>query len=57
MAEVVGAEEPTSTEIAADPVETPVVEAPVDPALAKLGNTRMLGIEIYTRYLYPLQIA
>jgi NADH-quinone oxidoreductase subunit J len=34
-----------------------VVEAPVDPALAKLGNTRMLGIEIYTRYLYPLQIA
>jgi NADH-quinone oxidoreductase subunit J len=29
----------------------------VDPALAKLGNTRMLGIEIYTKYLYPLQIA
>jgi NADH-quinone oxidoreductase subunit J len=34
-----------------------VRSAPVDPALAKLGNTRMLGIEIYTRYQYPLQIA
>jgi NADH-quinone oxidoreductase subunit J len=34
-----------------------VTQAPVDPALAKLGNTRMLGIEIYTKYLYPLQIA
>ena len=35
-----------------------VPEAPVlDPALAKLGNTRLLGIEIYTKYLYPLQIA
>ncbi|MBP6901334.1 MAG: NADH-quinone oxidoreductase subunit J [Burkholderiaceae bacterium] len=33
-------------------------EAPVlDPALAKLGNTRLLGIEIYTKYLYPLQLA
>jgi len=30
---------------------------PLDPALAKLGNTRLLGIEIYTKYLYPLQIA
>ncbi len=29
----------------------------LDPAAAKLGNTKMLGIEIYTRYLYPLQIA
>lgn len=28
-----------------------------DPALAKLGNTKLLGIEIYTQYLYPLQIA
>jgi NADH-quinone oxidoreductase subunit J len=28
-----------------------------DPALMKLGNTRMLGIEIYTQYLYPLQVA
>ena len=28
-----------------------------DPALAKLGNTKMLGIEIYTHYLYPLQVA
>ena len=33
-------------------------EAPIlDPALAKLGNTRLLGIEIYTKYLYPLQVA
>jgi len=31
--------------------------APVDPALAKLGNTRLLGIEIYTKYLYPVQLA
>jgi NADH-quinone oxidoreductase subunit J len=32
--------------------------APVaDAAALKLGNTKMLGIEIYTRYLYPLQIA
>jgi NADH-quinone oxidoreductase subunit J len=29
----------------------------VDPALLKLGNTKLLGIEIYTNYLYPLQIA
>ncbi|WP_395700687.1 NADH-quinone oxidoreductase subunit J [Aquabacterium sp.] len=29
----------------------------LDPALAKLGNTRMLGIEVYTKYLYPLQVA
>ncbi|MBL8352641.1 MAG: NADH-quinone oxidoreductase subunit J [Burkholderiaceae bacterium] len=32
------------------------VPAP-DPALAKLGNTKLLGIEIYTKYLYPVQIA
>lgn len=32
--------------------------APVaDPALVKMGNTKVLGIEIYTKYLYPLQIA
>jgi len=31
--------------------------AALDPALVKLGNTRVLGIEIYTRYLYPLQVA
>jgi NADH-quinone oxidoreductase subunit J len=30
---------------------------PVDPKLAQLGNTRLLGIEIYTEYLYPLQLA
>lgn len=29
----------------------------VDPNLLKLGNTRILGIEIYTHYLYPLQVA
>ena len=23
----------------------------------QVGNTKLLGIEIYTRYLYPLQIA
>jgi len=35
-----------------------LTEAPVlDPALAKLGNTRLLGIEIYTKYLYPVQLA
>lgn len=33
-------------------------EAPApDLALAKLGNTRLLGIEIYTKYLYPMEIA
>jgi len=33
-------------------------EAPAPSAEAlKLGNTKMLGIEMYTRYLYPLQIA
>lgn len=33
-------------------------EAPaLDAASVKMGNTKLLGIEIYTRYLYPLQIA
>ena len=33
-------------------------EAPLaDAAELKAGNTKLLGIEIYTRYLYPLQIA
>jgi NADH-quinone oxidoreductase subunit J len=33
-------------------------EAPaLDAAAAQLGNTKLLGIEVYTRYLYPLQIA
>jgi len=33
-------------------------QAPVPDARAlQLGNSRMLGIEIYTHYLYPLQIA
>ncbi len=30
---------------------------PLDAQAVKLGNTKMLGIEIYTQYLYPLQIA
>lgn len=30
---------------------------PLDAAAAQLGNTKLLGIEIYTHYLYPLQIA
>ena len=33
-------------------------DAPVaDAAALKLGNSKMLGIEIYTKYLYPLQLA
>jgi NADH-quinone oxidoreductase subunit J len=28
-----------------------------DAAALKLGNTKLLGVEIYTKYLYPLQIA
>ncbi len=34
-----------------------VRSAPVDPRLAEMGNTKLLGIELYTNYLYPLQIA
>jgi NADH-quinone oxidoreductase subunit J len=34
-------------------VQPPVADAMVQ----KLGNTRMLGIEVYTNYLYPLQVA
>ena len=35
-----------------------VADAPVaDAAALKLGNTKLLGIEVYTNYLYPLQIA
>ena len=30
---------------------------PPDPMVLKLGNSKMLGIEIYTHYLYPLQVA
>jgi NADH-quinone oxidoreductase subunit J len=30
---------------------------PADPMLLKLGNSKLLGIEIYTNYLYPLQVA
>jgi NADH-quinone oxidoreductase subunit J len=31
--------------------------APPDPLELKLGNSKVLGIEIYTHYLYPLQVA
>ncbi len=33
--------------------DTPIAEA----AAVKAGNTKLLGIEVYTHYLYPLQIA
>ena len=34
------------------------LEAPVDSAkVLEMGNTKVLGIEIYTQYLYPLQLA
>jgi NADH-quinone oxidoreductase subunit J len=29
----------------------------LDATSLKLGNTKMLGIEVYTKYLYPLQVA
>jgi NADH-quinone oxidoreductase subunit J len=31
--------------------------APASEAALRLGNTKMLGIEMYTTYVYPLQIA
>jgi len=35
-----------------------LTDAPQASAAAlKLGNSKLLGIEVYTRYLYPLQIA
>jgi NADH-quinone oxidoreductase subunit J len=35
-----------------------VTEAkPLSPAELQMGNTKLLGVEIYTRYLYPLQVA
>jgi len=35
-----------------------LTDAPIaDAAALKLGNTKLLGIEVYTKYLYPLQIA
>ncbi|MEO6363438.1 MAG: NADH-quinone oxidoreductase subunit J [Caldimonas sp.] len=35
-----------------------LVDAPAAGAAAvQMGNTKLLGIEVYTRYLYPLQIA
>ena len=35
------------------PSEAPVLDAKA----LEMGNTRLIGIEIYTKYLYPLQIA
>jgi NADH-quinone oxidoreductase subunit J len=32
-------------------------EPAVDAAAVQAGNTKLLGIEIYTQYLYPLQVA
>ena len=35
-----------------------VVDPPAANAAAlQLGNTKLLGVEVYTRYLYPLQVA
>jgi NADH-quinone oxidoreductase subunit J len=34
-----------------------VNDAPVDLDALKIGNTRLLGKEVYTNYLYPLQVA
>jgi NADH-quinone oxidoreductase subunit J len=34
-----------------------VTDAPVDLEALKIGNTRLLGKEVYTNYLYPLQVA
>jgi NADH-quinone oxidoreductase subunit J len=34
-----------------------VRSAPVDTWGAQIGNTKQLGIELYTEYLYPLQVA
>ena len=33
------------------------VAKPLSAAELKLGNTKLLGIEVYTEYLYPLQLA
>src|SRR4249919_79898 len=30
---------------------------PLAPEAARLGNTKLVGIEIYTNYLFPLQVA
>ena len=38
-------------------VQPPVISAAAAAKVAEVGNTKMLGIEIYTDYLYPLQIA
>jgi NADH-quinone oxidoreductase subunit J len=33
------------------------VARPISAEAARLGNTKLLGIDIYTNYLYPLQLA
>jgi len=33
------------------------IAKPLSTAELKLGNTKLLGIEVYTNYLYPLQLA
>jgi NADH-quinone oxidoreductase subunit J len=38
-------------------VQPPAVSPAAAAQVAQMGNTRLLGIEIYTDYLYPLQIA
>jgi NADH-quinone oxidoreductase subunit J len=38
-------------------VQPPVLPPAVAAKTAEMGNTKLLGIEIYTDYLYPLQIA
>ncbi len=35
-----------------------VIDVPaLDTAASQMGNTKMLGLEVYSKYLYPLQIA
>ena len=35
-----------------------VTDVPIsDAAAVRMGNTKLLGVEVYTKYLYPLQIA
>ncbi|MBO9687477.1 NADH-quinone oxidoreductase subunit J [Roseateles chitosanitabidus] len=34
-----------------------VSDAPAIPGMAEMGNAKLLGVQIYTNYLFPLQIA
>jgi NADH-quinone oxidoreductase subunit J len=38
-------------------VQAPAIPAAVGAKAAEMGNTKLLGIEVYTDYLYPLQLA